>query len=111
MNLPQTAALFVATAIMEIVGCFLPYLWLKDKAGPWVLAPACAALAAFVWLLSLHPAASGRVYAAYGGVYVATAIAWLWLVDGVRPSAYDLIGSAVALLGMGIIVAGWHATA
>lgn len=107
MPMLQTTSLFFVTAVMEIVGCFLPTLWIKGKVGPWVLAPAALALAAFVWLLSLHPAASGRVYAAYGGIYVATAIAWLWVVDGIRPSASDLAGSAVALLGMGIIVAGW----
>ena len=59
-------------------------------------------------LLALHPTASGRVYAAYGGVYVATAIAWLWLVEGVRPTPWDLAGSAVALAGMLIIVWGWR---
>ena len=109
MHLLQTAGLFFITAVMEILGCFLPYLWLKDRSGPWVLLPAALALGAFVWLLSLHPAASGRVYAAYGGVYVATAVLWLWLVDGVRPSAHDLVGSLVALVGMGIIVLGWQA--
>lgn len=106
MSLATTAGLFVVTAVMEIVGCFLPSLWLKSKAGPWVLLPAALALAAFVGLLSLHPTAAGRTYAAYGGVYVATAIVWLWLVDGVRPTAHDLVGSSVALLGMGIIMWG-----
>ncbi len=106
MNFATTVGLFVLTALMEIVGCFLPALWLKQMAGPWVLLPAALALVAFVWLLSLHPTASGRVYAAYGGVYVATAIVWLWLVDGVRPSTYDLAGSAVALAGMAIIMLG-----
>ena len=110
MSLVHTAGLFVVTAVMEIIGCFLPYLWLKARAGIWVLLPAAAALAAFVWLLSLHPASSGRVYAAYGGVYVATAIVWLWLVEGVRPTTTDLLGSAVALVGMGIIVAGWRSS-
>lgn len=108
MQLATTAALFVVTAVMEIIGCFLPYLWLKGRAGAWVLAPAAAALLAFVWLLSLHPAASGRVYAAYGGVYVATAIAWLWLVDGIRPSTSDWLGSVIALVGMAVIVSGWR---
>lgn len=111
MQFIQTAGLFFVTAVMEILGCFLPYLWLKQKSGIWVLIPAALALAAFVWLLSLHPAASGRVYAAYGGVYVATAIAWLWLVEGIRPSTYDLVGSVVALAGMGIIVLGWRSGA
>jgi small multidrug resistance family-3 protein len=55
-------------------------------------------------LLSLHPHAAGRVYAAYGGVYVATAIAWLWAIDGVRPSAWDVVGSLVAISGMAIIM-------
>jgi small multidrug resistance family-3 protein len=107
----KITGLFVVTALAEIVGCFLPYLWLR-KGGPiWLLVPAAASLALFVWLLTLHPAASGRVYAAYGGVYVATALVWLRMVDGVKLSALDWIGAGIALLGMSIIVVGWHAKA
>ena len=106
MNLATTTALFFVTAIAEIVGCFLPNLWIKDKAPAWVLTPAALSLTAFVWLLSLHPTAAGRVYAAYGGVYVATAISWLWIVDGVRPTNSDLLGTVVALAGMLIIIIG-----
>ena len=101
--------LFIATALAEIIGCFLPYLWLRKGGSMWLLAPAAASLVLFVWLLTLHPAASGRVYAAYGGVYVATALVWLRFVDGVKLSTYDWIGAAVALVGMAIIVAGWKA--
>lgn len=61
-------------------------------------------LALFVWLLTLHPAAAGRVYAAYGGVYVATALAWLWFVQGIHPTVWDVLGASVAILGMAIIV-------
>ena len=104
MNLAATTGLFVATAIAEIVGCYLPYLWLKNRASIWVLIPAAVSLAVFVWLLTLHPTAAGRVYAAYGGVYVATAMVWLWLIDGVRPSAWDVVGSLVAISGMAIIM-------
>lgn len=104
MNFVATTGLFLATALAEIVGCYLPYLWLKDRAPAWVLVPAAVSLAVFVWLLSLHPHAAGRVYAAYGGVYVATAIAWLWAIDGVRPSAWDVVGSLVAISGMAIIM-------
>ncbi|MFZ5876127.1 MAG: YnfA family protein [Nitrospirota bacterium] len=104
MNVLTTTGLFVATAVAEIVGCYLPYLWLKDRAPMWVLAPAAASLALFVWLLTLHPTDAGRVYAAYGGVYVATALAWLWVVDGVRPHFWDVAGSVVAVLGMAIIM-------
>jgi len=103
----NTTLLFFITALCEILGCFLPWLWLKRGASPLLLIPAALALAAFVWLLTLHPAASGRVYAAYGGVYVCTALIWLRVVDGVRLSVYDWIGALVALCGMLIIVAGW----
>jgi small multidrug resistance family-3 protein len=103
----KIASLFVLTALAEIIGCFLPYLWLRKEGSIWLLVPAAASLVLFVWLLTLHPAASGRVYAAYGGVYVSTALVWLRVVDGVKLSAYDWIGAAVALIGMGIIVAGW----
>ena len=73
----KTLALFIATAVAEIVGCYLPYLWLKQGKSAWLLVPAAASLALFAWLLSLHPTAAGRVYAAYGGVYIAVAAFWL----------------------------------
>lgn len=99
----KTFALFILTAVAEIVGCYLPYLWLNKGGTAWLLLPAALSLAAFAWLLSLHPATAGRVYAAYGGVYIAVALAWLWAVDGVRPSAWDVAGVAVSLAGMAII--------
>ncbi len=100
----KTFALFVITALAEIVGCYLPYLWLREGKSIWLLVPAALSLALFAWLLSLHPTAAGRVYAAYGGVYIFMAIFWLWAVDGIRPTAWDLLGSGVALLGMAIIM-------
>lgn len=99
----KTFFLYVATALAEIVGCYLPWLWLRQGGSIWLLLPAAASLALFAGLLTLHDAASGRVYAAYGGVYIGAAIAWLWAVDGVRPSAWDVTGATVALLGIGII--------
>lgn len=66
--------------------------------------PAAFCLALFAWLLSLHPTATGRVYAAYGGVYIFVAILWLWVVDGIRPSLWDIVGASVAILGMAIIM-------
>lgn len=96
--------LYLATALAEIVGCYLPYLWLREGRSAWLLVPAALSLALFAWLLTLHPTAAGRVYAAYGGVYIAVALAWLWLVDQVRPTAWDVAGVLVALCGMAIIV-------
>jgi len=100
----KTIALFSITAVAEILGCYLVYLWLRDHRSAWLLIPAALSLALFAWLLSLHPTAAGRVYAAYGGVYIGVAVVWLWLVDGIRPTVWDIVGSVVALLGMMIIM-------
>ncbi|HBL03779.1 MAG TPA: YnfA family protein [Aeromonas salmonicida] len=100
----KTIGLFLVTAVAEIIGCYLPYLWLTQGRSVWLLLPAGLSLVLFAWLLSLHPTAAGRVYAAYGGVYIFVAILWLWLVDGIRPTLWDLVGSLVALLGMVIIM-------
>lgn len=102
----KTAILFFATALAEIIGCYLPWLWLREGRSAWLLLPATLCLALFVWLLSLHPQAAGRVYAAYGGVYVSVALLWLWTVDAVRPTPSDWIGVAFCLVGMAIIMSG-----
>lgn len=100
----KTLGLFLITALAEIIGCYLPYLWLREGKSVWLLVPAALSLVAFAWLLSLHPTAAGRVYAAYGGVYIFMAILWLWAVDGIKPTTWDFVGSGVALLGMAIIM-------
>jgi len=100
----KTLLLFVATALAEILGCYLPWLWLKQGRSIWLLLPAAASLALFAWLLTLHETAAGRVYAAYGGVYICVALAWLWLVDQIRPTVWDVTGVAIALLGMAVIM-------
>ncbi|MGY1410038.1 MULTISPECIES: YnfA family protein [unclassified Luteimonas] len=100
----KTFLLFTATALAEILGCYLPYLWLRKSGSSWLLLPAAASLALFVWLLTLHPTAAGRVYAAYGGVYVSVALVWLWAVDAVKPTRWDLLGAALCLLGMAVIM-------
>ena len=109
MLILKALALFVLTAIAEILGCYLPYVWLRKGGSVWLLIPAAMSLALFAWLLTLHPAAAGRVYAAYGGVYIAVALLWLWKVDGVTLTRWDITGAVVALTGMGIIVwGGWR---
>lgn len=104
MKFLPTLGLFGFTAVAEIIGCYLPWLWLKRGASAWVLIPAALSLALFVWLLTLHPHAAGRTYAAYGGVYVAVAVLWLWAADGIRPDRWDILGSVVTLTGMAIIL-------
>lgn len=99
----KTFCLYIATALAEIVGCYLPYLWLKEGRSAALLIPAAFSLALFAWLLTLHPSAAGRVYAAYGGVYIFVALMWLWLVNGVRPTTWDCAGVALSLAGMAVI--------
>jgi small multidrug resistance family-3 protein len=106
MRILVTISLFIVTAIAENVGCYLPYLWLRRGKPIWLLLPAAVSLAAFAWLLSLHPTSAGRVYAAYGGVYVSVALLWLWLVDDVSPQPSDYLGVAMCLGGMAIIMLG-----
>lgn len=106
MEIVKTFGLFIITALAEIIGCYLPYLWLKQGQSVWLLVPAAVSLAAFAWLLTLHPYAAGRVYAAYGGVYISVALLWLWAVDSVRPTVTDWVGVSVCLLGTCIIMFG-----
>ncbi|RFS34542.1 YnfA family protein [Acinetobacter cumulans] len=109
MDLPfakilTTFFLFLVTAVMEILGCYFPYLILNQNKSQWLWVPTALALGAFVWLLTLHPAASGRIYAAYGGIYIFTALLWLRYVDQVSLSRWDLAGGAVVLVGAALII-------
>ena len=99
-----TVLLFLITALAEIIGCWLVWSWLRKGGSAWLLLPAAASLALFAWLLTLHPTASGRVYAAYGGVYITMAIFWLWAVDAVKPTRWDLLGAGLCLAGMAVIM-------
>lgn len=98
--------LFIATALAEIVGCWLPYLWLRQGKSVWLLLPAAACLALFAYLLTLHPAASGRIYAAYGGVYISTALLWLRFVDGAPLQMTDYLGAAFCFIGAAVVAWG-----
>src|SRR5690554_3887390 len=107
----KIATLFAFTALAEILGCWLVLLWRKGGGSAWMLLPAAACLALFAWLLTLHPVASGRIYAAYGGIYVTTALAWLVWVDRVPLNRIDVLGGGLILLGALVMVAGHWARA
>ncbi|HRA29262.1 MAG TPA: YnfA family protein [Acinetobacter johnsonii] len=100
----STFVLFLVTAVMEILGCYFPYLILNQGRSHWLWIPTALALGTFVWLLTLHPAASGRIYAAYGGIYIFTALLWLRYVDQVYLSRWDIMGGAVVLIGAAMII-------
>ncbi|WP_374262029.1 YnfA family protein [Zoogloea sp.] len=103
MELLRLSFLFAATALAEIVGCYLPWLVLRQGRTALLLLPAAASLALFAWLLTLHPSAAGRTYAAYGGMYIAVALGWLRVVEGVALTRWDVGGAAIALVGMAVI--------
>ena len=99
-----TFCLFFVTAIAEILGCYFPYLILNQGKSHWFWLPTALSLAVFVWLLTLHPAASGRIYAAYGGIYIFTALMWLRYVDQVVLTRWDVLGGLVVILGAMMII-------
>lgn len=103
METLRLSALFAITALAEIVGCYLPWRVLKHDGSVFLLLPAVLSLALFVWLLTLHPSAAGRTYAAYGGMYIAVALLWLRVVDGVLLTRWDALGAMMALAGMATI--------
>lgn len=104
-----TPALFLLAALAEIAGCFAFWAWARLGRSAWWLLPGVATLVLFAWLLTLaDTSAAGRAYAAYGGVYIAAALAWLWAAEGVRPDRYDLAGAGLCLLGAGLILLAPH---
>jgi len=100
-------AIYAAAAIAEIGGCFAFWAWLRlGKSALW-LVPGMAALVLFAYLLTRIDAAyAGRAFAAYGGVYIAASLGWLWLVEGARPDRWDAIGATICILGAGVILFG-----
>lgn len=100
-----TVLLYTVAAIAEIAGCFAFWAWARDGRSAWWLAPGMASLALFAWVLTRVPAdAAGRAFAAYGGVYIAASLVWMWLVEGQRPDRWDLIGAALCLVGAATIL-------
>ncbi|WAJ31262.1 YnfA family protein [Antarcticirhabdus aurantiaca] len=101
----QTAAAYVVAALAEIVGCFAFWAHVRLDKSVWWLAPGIVALIVFAYALTfVESDAAGRAYAAYGGVYIAASIMWLWSVEGFRPDRWDLTGAAICLLGMAVIL-------
>ncbi len=101
----KTALIYAAAALAEIAGCYSFWLWQREGRSIWWLAPGFASLALFAWLLTLiDAAAAGRAYAAYGGIYIAASLLWLWQVERVRPDFWDLAGVAICLAGAAVIV-------
>ncbi len=107
MTFINTALLFTLTAVAEIFGCYAVFLCLRLERSAWWLGPGTVSLALFAWLLTRHPeSAAGRVYAAYGGVYIAVSVLWLLIVEHKTPDRWDLLGSGICLVGAAVIYFG-----
>ena len=101
----KAVLVYPLAAVAEIAGCFAFWAWLKLDRSPLWLVPGVLSLMAFAWLLTLVPSeAAGRTYAAYGGIYIAASLLWLWVAEGVLPDRWDLTGAAICLAGAGIIL-------
>ncbi len=100
-------AAYIGAAIAEIAGCFAFWAWLRLGKPVWWILPGLGSLMLFAYLLTLvDSAAAGRAYAAYGGIYIASSLAWLWLIEGLKPDRWDLIGALICLVGAAVIIAG-----
>jgi small multidrug resistance family-3 protein len=107
MIAPGTLAIYVGAAFAEIAGCFAVWAWMRQGANALWLAPGLLGLVIFAWLLTVAPSEyAGRAYAAYGGVYIAASLVWLWTVEGQRPDHWDLTGAAICLIGAAVTLFG-----
>ncbi|WP_159991370.1 YnfA family protein [Pelistega ratti] len=102
----KTALLFIITALAEILGCWLFYAWLRLEKSIWLLIPSLFSLVLFAYLLTLHPQASGRIYASYGGIYIAISLLWLRYVDSIPLQTSDWLGALICLSGASVIIMG-----
>lgn len=101
----MTLLIYPLAALAEIAGCFAFWAWLKLDRSPLWLLPGLVSLALFAWLLTLVPSeAAGRAYAAYGGIYIAASLIWLWVIEQQRPDRFDLTGAAICLVGAAVIL-------
>lgn len=102
-----TLAVYLGAALAEIAGCFAVWAWLRLDKSPWWLVPGAACLALFAFLLTrVESDFAGRAYAAYGGVYIAASLLWMWLAESSRPDRWDLTGGAICLAGAAVILWG-----
>lgn len=105
MTAPAALAIYAGAGMAEIAGCFAVWAWMRQGASAWWLLPGLVSLAIFAWFLTLAPSDfAGRAYAAYGGVYIAASLLWLWMVEKQRPDMWDLSGAMLCLLGAALIL-------
>ena len=101
----KTALVYIATALAEIAGCFAFWAWLRLNASVLWVIPGVASLCLFAYLLTIVESPfAGRAYAAYGGVYIAASLIWMWVIERSPPDRWDLTGAALCLAGAATII-------
>jgi small multidrug resistance family-3 protein len=104
MDVLKSLLFFVIAGLLEISGGYLIWLWLREAKPLWLALLAVVILLLYVSVHTLQPAHFGRVYAAYGGVFIVLALIWGWRIDGVLPDRFDLIGAGLCFLGVLVIM-------
>lgn len=103
MLILKSLIIFFLAGLCEIGGGYMVWLWLREKKPWWVGAAGGIVLFLYAMLATLQPANFGRVYAAYGGIFIVMAVVWGWKVDHIKPDKWDIIGATISLIGMWII--------
>jgi small multidrug resistance family-3 protein len=104
LTVAMSLLFFIAAGLCEIGGGYLVWLWLRERRSPWLAVVGAVVLFAYGVLPTLQPAHFGRVYAAYGGMFIALSLVWGWWVDGTRPDRADVLGGLIALSGVAVIM-------
>ena len=103
----KPAIIYIAAAVAEIAGCFAFWAWLRLNASVLWVIPGLTSLALFAYLLTIvETPFAGRAYAAYGGVYIAASLIWMWLVEKSPPDRWDIAGAGLCLAGAAVIIYG-----
>ena len=104
MHIATSLGYFLAAGLCEIGGGYLVWLWLREGKSVWLALLGAGILVLYGVIPTLQPAHFGRVYAAYGGVFIILSVLWGWKIDGVHPDTYDIIGALLAMLGVGVMM-------
>ena len=104
MLIAKSIALFMLAGLCEIGGGYLVWIWLRENKSPWLAAAGAVVLIMYGIIPTFQPAHFGRIYAAYGGVFVVLSILWGWKIDKIIPDRFDIIGGLICLLGVSVIM-------
>jgi small multidrug resistance family-3 protein len=101
----RAGGIYALAAAAEIGGCYAAWAVLRLGMSAWWWVPAVLLLLTFAWLLTMvDSAVAGRAFAAYGGIYIAASLAWMWAMEGMRPDRWDVIGAALCIAGAAVIL-------